>query len=196
MQTSKIPQSHFAVILPGGFFFMAAPIVSGFLPICRKGSAPFLAFSFLSGLLAGIGLFLQTDPSFLPLMHGISSGSASIVTRAFILLIRLVISWLFACVDPAFLFPICFVRAFLFAFVQMTFLGFWSSSGWLICPVLLFCDWASLPVLYFFWHRWLRYPVSRPVSLAIPFCLLCCVVWIDVCMVSPLGEALLILMKG
>lgn len=122
----------------------------------RKACNYFLAFAWFSGLICGTLVSLQTRNSLSALMRSALSAPVSIVG----LLCVTVLPFLFSAFavflsKPILLLPICFAKAFVFAFCSTCILQAFGSAGWLIRWLLLFGDCASIPLLYWFWMRYL-----------------------------------------
>lgn len=113
-----------------------------------------LALFWISGLIAGAAAYFFAGHFLSSLMHGILSGSVSIVS----LLCVTVLPFLFSAFavyicEPRLLYPICFGKAFLFSVVSMAVWISFGSAGWLVRWLLMFSDLVSLPLLYLFWLR-------------------------------------------
>ncbi len=132
----------------------------------RKGCRYILAFSWLSGIICGILLSLTAEERILPLMRGAVYTPVSITWLLCVSVLPFLLStFVVFHFVPAWLLLICFAKAFLFAFVSMVILMVYASAGWLVWLMLLFCDLVTLPILYWFWMRYLfRYDRPSVVS--------------------------------
>ena len=57
--------------------------------------------------------------------------------------------------QPMLLIPIAFLKAFLFSFLGYSVSAAWSHAGWLITGLLMFGSFASIPMLYWYWQRYI-----------------------------------------
>ncbi len=122
----------------------------------RKASNFILAFTWLAGFLCGVLVSLRTGNSLASLMRSALYAPVSIVG----LLCVTALPFLFSAFavflsKPILLLVICYVKAFLFAFCSTCILQAYGSAGWLIQWLLLFGDCLSMPLLYWFWARYL-----------------------------------------
>lgn len=115
-----------------------------------------LMFSWLSGLLCGAFCYLKSPPEIVSLMHRAVACSASIVGLLNAALIPFLLSVLFlAFSTPWMVVGICFAKTFLFSFVSLGILMSFGSGGWLLRFFLLFGDCAAMPLLYWYWSRYI-----------------------------------------
>lgn len=127
----------------------------------RKGCRFFLACSWLSGLACGILVYLSAGGLLVSLMRSTVYVPVSIVGLLCVTTLPFLFSALAVFLSkPGLLLPICFGKAFLLAFVSIGIFQAFGSAGWLLRWLLLFGDCASVPVLYWFWLRYL--PGTRP----------------------------------
>lgn len=120
----------------------------------RKGSRFLLAFFWVAGLLCGMLAFRTGNRQFLLLMRSVIYEPVSIVGVLFSVTFPFLISASAVFMSkPGFLFPICFAKAFSFSVVSIGILQAYGSAGWLIRFFLLFGDYGSLPLLYWYWMR-------------------------------------------
>lgn len=122
----------------------------------RKGSAVFLALFWTVGLLFGVSFFFFAGKIFSSLMLGVLYGSVSIVG----LLCVTVLPFLFSAFavylsEPWLLLLVSFWKAFQFSFVSLSILSCFGSAGWLFRWLLMFSDLISLPVLFWYWSRYI-----------------------------------------
>lgn len=137
----------------------------------RKGSHSYLAFSWVSGLILGILAYLSAGRSGLTLMRSVPYAPVSIVGALCVSLFPVLISAYAVFLSNYFLLlPVCFAKAFLFSFVSSGIFHAFAGAGWLMRIMLLFTDWTSLPILYWFWLRSLSRNPSRHLWEAIPAC--------------------------
>ena len=123
-----------------------------FSSVWRKYAIPYLACSWIAGLIFGLWVVGFADFN-LPVLNDSSScyTSISIISVAFIPVLMSVLavyaekSWL--------LLVICFLKAFSFAYVSYFVTRTYGSAGWLIQLLVMFSDCISLPFLWWFWCR-------------------------------------------
>lgn len=122
----------------------------------RKGCHFVLAFFWLTGLVSGILVCLSAGDSFVSWMRSTVYWSVSIVGLLFVTIFPFLISAFAVFISrPGLLLPICFCKAFLFSLVSMGTVQAFGSAGWLIRCLLLFSDCVSVPLLYWYWLRFL-----------------------------------------
>lgn len=122
----------------------------------RRGCRFFLACSWLSGLVCGILVSLSAGSLLVSLMRSTLYVPVSIVGLLCVTILPFLFSALAVFLSrPGLLLPICFAKAFLLAFVSVGILRAFGSAGWLLRWLLLFGDCASVPVLYWFWLRYI-----------------------------------------
>lgn len=120
----------------------------------RKGCRFFLACFWLSGALCGILASLSAGRTLVSLMRGTLFVPVSIVGMLCATALPFLLSAFAVFLSrPVLLLTICFGKAFLFAFVSMGIFQAFGSAGWLLRWFLLFSDYASVPLLYWFWLR-------------------------------------------
>lgn len=130
----------------------------------RKAFRFYLAFSWLLGLICGSLTSLMAGESILPLMRSVLYAPVSIVGALCVSVLPMLFSaYAVFLSNFGLLLPICFAKAFLFSFVSTGVSRAFASAGWLMGRLLLYSDWTSLPILYWFWLRSLS--PERPVGL-------------------------------
>lgn len=130
----------------------------------RKGFRFYLAFSWISGLICGSVVSVSAGTSLSSLMRGALYASVSIVGVLCVSVLPILFSaYAVFLSNFALLLPVCFTKAFLFSFVSLGISRAFASAGWLMRGLLLYSDWTSLPILYWFWLRSLS--SDRPVTL-------------------------------
>jgi len=162
---------------------------------CR-GSAWFLAFFFLCGLMCGVIACFGCGPEYSSLMRSCSRNTVSIVGLILSLMLPFLISYSCWVLNPLFLFPVCFCRAFLFGFVHFGLCTFCGDGGWLIRWMVCFSDCFSLPFLYFFWYRCLAGRGISQLCRFTPAGLLILIGILDFYLISPNVVGFLSLQKG
>ncbi len=122
----------------------------------RKDSRRYLAFSWVSGLAGGCLAYLLGGESLHALMRGVLYAPVSIVGILCVSLLPFLLSaYAVFLSNLSFLLPICFLKAWLFSQISLGIYQAFSSAGWLMRILLLFSSWTSLPILYWFWLRYL-----------------------------------------
>jgi len=150
----------------------------------RKGSTVFLAFFFFLGLITGLYCFLRTEALIFSLMRGCFINSVSIVKALISSLFPFLLSaFAFFFSLPWMVYLASFFEAFLFIFVSLLALFTFHPVGFLVRFFLLIGDIVAMPIMYFFWHRWLFRKQEVPLSELFLFislglligCIECCV---------------------
>ena len=153
----------------------------------RKGSTHFLALCWTAGLLTGMAAFFFADDILLLWMRGVPEGTVSIVGLLAVSVFPFLLSAFAVFIGwPRLLLLIAFWKAAVFTYVSCGLLTGFDSVGWLLRWFLMFSSLSSLPVLYWFWRRYI--PGERAVSFAEVFLLLSLFVLlgsIDFCWISP-----------
>ncbi len=127
----------------------------------RKAIRRYLAFSFFLGLVCGSLAYLSAGESIIPLMRGVPYAPVSIVGALCVSVFPILFSaYAVFLSNYGLLLPLCFAKAFLFSFVSLGISQAFASAGWLMRILLLFSDWTSFPILYWYWLRNLS-PDSR-----------------------------------
>lgn len=122
----------------------------------RKGSLVFLAFSWLTGLLAGAASAYTAGDILFPLMRSAPGCSVSIVSLLCVACFPFLISAFAVFISqPWLLLAVSFGKAFCFALVSTGILASYGSGGWLLRWLLCFSDCAVLPLLYWYWMRYI-----------------------------------------
>lgn len=131
---------------------MARFLYQVFPPSRRRTGLVFLASFWLTGLFAGVGLFLRSDDTALSMMCGAQGCPVSIVhpavflpflLSAFALAIRQ--GWLIALIS--------FGKAFLMAYMICLIQAVYPLGSWLAVGLLLFGSLLSAAVLWVYWLR-------------------------------------------
>ena len=115
-----------------------------------------LACCWICGLLCGVAFFSVSSPETFSVMRRAVLCPVSIVGLINAALIPFLLSAFFALLSMNWMvMGICFVKAFLFAFVSLGMLSGFGSGGWLLRFFLLFGDCAAMPLLYWYWSRYI-----------------------------------------
>lgn len=120
----------------------------------RKICKALLALSWHFGLLGGVLVTVNADPSLVTLMHTAVRCRVSIfgvLTVTFLPFLLSAFAVIFS--SPWLIIPISFLKAFLFGYCASAVSVAFGSAGWLIQWLLLFSSCCSVPVLYWFWLR-------------------------------------------
>lgn len=122
-----------------------------------KGFRLYLAFSWIAGMVCGSFFYLWAGESIFILMRSVVYSPVSIVGVLCVSLLPILISaYAVFLSNLSLLLSICFAKAFLFSFVSLGILWAFASAGWLMRILLLFSEWTSLPILYWYWLRCLN----------------------------------------
>ena len=164
------------------YFHLSAPV--------RKSAAVILALCFVSGLLAGAMLCIQSRDLF----SGIRSGfSQSAGFSAFIpTMLPLLASGLAVYAkQPVLLLPVAFWKALSFSYVASGVIFAWGSAGWLVGGLTLFGSFCSLSILWWYWLRHItgegfQYGTFFPAMGAMVL-----ISWSDLLVISPFLENIL-----
>lgn len=137
-----------------------------------------LSFSFFLGHLLGVWISGTASELFLSEMRRATESPVSIIG----LLSPSVLPFLFSAFAvygkrPVFLIPIAFCKAFLFSYVGYRWWITWGQAGWLVTGLVMFTALLSLPVLYWYW---LRYMDGRNFEWRVFFIVLTCLVAIGI----------------
>lgn len=123
----------------------------------RKDSVAFLAFPWITGLIAGAITSIFAGDSFLPLMRGALYSPVSIVSLLSAMLLPLLFSAFAVYISCQWLLiPVVVAKGFLYAFFCAGILFSFGSAGWLLRLLLIFSDTLMLPVFWMFWLRSLK----------------------------------------
>ena len=134
----------------------------------RRAAFVLIAF-FLLGHVLGILLSGSAGTFFLSSMRTVVSSRVSIVS----LLSSAVLPFLFSAfavwlAQPMLLIPIAFWKAFLFSYLGYGLFSAWGSAGWLIAGLVMFGKICAMPLLCWYW---LRYVCGRRFEVPV-FCLI------------------------
>ena len=120
----------------------------------RKVCRFLLAFSWIAGLISGIGLCHAAGPSFVSWMRGVCEYPVSIGRlTAFTVLPFLLSALAVFASHPGLLFGIAFARGVSLSFVCAAVTLCWGNAGWLARWLLCFSGLLSAPILYGYWLR-------------------------------------------
>ena len=138
----------------------------------RRWKILVLSFSFFLGHLLGVMISGTAREFFVSGMRAAASSRVSIVG----LLSSGVLPFLFSAFAvygkrPVFLIPIAFGKAFLFSYVGYRWWITWGQAGWLVWGLVMFTALLSLPVLYWYW---IRYIDGRAFEWRVFILALCC----------------------
>ena len=113
-----------------------------------------LAFSWVFGLSIGLFLVFRLQGDFTSLMRAAVLSRVSIVGLLVILLFPFVSSFVAASFSrPALLFLCAAGKGLCFSFCIYLIMAEFPTTGWLLCRLLLFSDFAVLVPLFLFWIR-------------------------------------------
>jgi len=70
--------------------------------------------------------------------------------------------------QPVLLIPIAFCKAFLFSYTSIGILTAFGSAGWLIHLLFMFGDILTLPLLWYFWSKFLSDNCSHAIRCLLP----------------------------
>lgn len=133
---------------------MAAFCYSKFSDLWRKGCTILLALSFLSGLLLGVFTYLTAEDSLFLLMRSTFHDSVSIVTLLSVACLPFFFSAFAVYISrPGFIVAVSFGKAFLFAFASLAIYGCIYGFERVLFRLIIFTDFLSMTVMYFFWLR-------------------------------------------
>ena len=123
----------------------------------RKRNVLLLAFCWLSGLFYGLVLYLSAGTSFNSLVRRLPFELVSIVCLLAVTALPFLLSlFLVLFSKPLLILPLCWFKALVLSFISCGILQSYDSFGWLFQHMVLFSDWITTPVLYWFWIRILR----------------------------------------
>lgn len=122
---------------------------------CR-GASLILALTFFLGFMLGVWMSGCASDFLVCAMRTAVSSRVSIIG----LLSSVVLPLLFsACAvylnQPILLIPIAFLKAFLFSFLGYSLYTAWGGAGWLITGLMMSGTFASVPVFYWYWQRYI-----------------------------------------
>ena len=125
---------------------------SFFFAFLRKRHTIFLAFSFFGGLLLGIFFFNRTRTVSSLLMHSSLFSAVSIVDLLSGVLLPFILSSIVVVFHLSWLiYPFSFAKAFVFSYVSLLIAFSFQPAGMVIRSFLLFHEFLSLPILYYYW---------------------------------------------
>lgn len=114
----------------------------------RKYRLILLILYLVTGSLIGVFCAIKSRADLIPLMHGITSASVSIVRMVFAILLpffAVILAGLYN--KQSALLPICFLKLFCFSFSMMGICLAFGSSSWMVCGLLMFSDAVSVLLL-------------------------------------------------
>ena len=119
----------------------------------RKENTSLLAFYYLFGFALGLSFSFFSGVTS-SLMHSFSDYAVSIVWFLIHLLLPFLFSVFAVCISaPELLYCICMLKAFLLSYLSVFLMIVYSNYGFLKRTLILFSDYISIPVLFFFWYR-------------------------------------------
>lgn len=122
----------------------------------RRGAAALLALSFVLGLVLGALLFLSAENDSTSLMRMAKNGPVSIVGLLSVSFLPFLISAFAVYVSQPWLLPvIALCKGASFSLVSLGVTAAYGSAGWLMRLLLMFSDLCALPLLLFFWLRYI-----------------------------------------
>ena len=114
-----------------------------------------LPFVWLGGLFLGLFLYCEPASIFFSMMR--RPVSVSIVGCFFSILFPFLLSTFVVMIHrPGLLLAVVFLKGCFFSYVSIGMLLCLGSGSWLIRLVFMLSDICSLPILYYFWKRFLR----------------------------------------
>lgn len=120
----------------------------------RKVCRFLLAFSWIAGLICGIGLCHAAGPSFVSWMRGVWECPVSIGRLTAFTILPFLLSALAVFAScPGLIHGLAFVRSVSLSFVCAAVSLSWGSAGWLARWLLCFSGLLSAPLLYGYWLR-------------------------------------------
>lgn len=126
-------------------------------PVRCKASRWLLAFFWVSGFLLGCCYFQKNEQIFLPLMRAVQLDRVSIVGIAVSVFLPFLFSAFAVYIQkPILLYGICFFKAFIVAFAGFGLTVSFAHQGWLVRSVLLASDFCMIPILFWFWLRYIQ----------------------------------------
>lgn len=172
-------------------------LFSGF-PVSRcKESTHYLAFAWLSGLLAGPFFTCSAGGSFTDMILAAPGTGVAATSLLATVLLPLLCSALAVYTRHIWILPaLAFIKAFLFSYTASAVLTVFGSAGWLVCVLLMFTDILSLPLLWWYWQYSMvanRQKLSRTVAVAI---LIMAIGFLDSHFVSPFTASLTYFTEG
>lgn len=120
----------------------------------RKVCRLVLAFSWLTGLLAGFAFYSPAGHILDPWMCGRAFAPVSIRPLLCVTLLPFLFSAFAVFISrPWLIYPLAFSKAFLLGLIGLAVQRCWGSAGWLARWMLCFSSAASGPLLYWYWLR-------------------------------------------
>lgn len=161
-------------------------------PSCKQGHW-ILAVCWGCGLFSGFCLSFSAADLPVSVMHGLFYPSVSIVPLLHTILFPFLLSAFAVTFSIRALIPVlCFGKAFLFSYTLLWFHRAFGATGWLIGAVFLFSNWASVPVLYWYWHCALALrPFRKWRCSGVALALLVGIAYVDYRIISPIGARLI-----
>ena len=156
----------------------------------RKYAAFTLACCWVSGLILGFLIAGETSAELIPLVDSFQNRHA--IRLMTVTLFPVAVSALLLYMGLPRLIPvIAFLKSFSFAYVSGLLMQNFGTAGWLIQLLMMFSDCLSLPVLWLFWHRSLKYAHSSLLNLSLPTVLATLAIGIlDIRFISPILSSL------
>lgn len=107
------------------------------------------------GLLCGISVFYSVGDSFFALMRIAGTRHVSIVSLLSVVILPFLLSAFVVYFSKfALLLPVCFFKAFVFSGISFIIVRAYGPAGWLFRYLFLFSDCMVMPILYWFWLRY------------------------------------------
>lgn len=156
--------------------------------VWRKNCKLYLAFSWLCGLGFGVLVFSYAGNSHIPLMRMAATSHMSIVSLLSVLILPFLLSaFAVFCFRPQLLLAVSFGKAFSFAFVSISAIAAFGSAGWLVRLLLMFSEMLSLPLLFWFWLRYISGDFRpAPAAIFLTAALVFLIGSVDHCYISPM----------
>lgn len=135
------------------------------LKVARRNWTGFiLALSWVLGLIAGCILCLSADISDFSLMRMAPCRPVSIIRLLAVVLLPFLFSGFAVSISQTWLLiPVAFMKSLIFAAVSTAILLSFGSAGWLMSFLLMFSSVCTMPVLIFYWLRYI--PKGKAVAL-------------------------------
>lgn len=114
-----------------------------------------LSFFFFLGHLLGVWVSGTARDFFVSQMRGAVDRPVSIVGLLLSAMLPFLLSaWAVYGRRPILLIPIAFCKAFSFSYVGSRCWIVWGSAGWLVTGLMMFTAVFSMPVLFWYWRRY------------------------------------------
>ena len=156
----------------------------------RKSAAMILALCFVSGLLAGAMLSIQSRDLFIRIRSEFSS-SAGISAFIPTMLPLLASGFAVYAKQPVLLMPVAFWKALSFSYVASGVIFAWGSAGWLVGGLTLFGSFCSLSVLWWYWLRHITGEGFRHGTFFLALGAMALISLVDLLVISPFLENIL-----